>query len=155
MWGMTIGAAWTLFLLLWLPAAFAGAHELSPSTALAVTGGLLSVLVASMVVTVGMRRFLSEEFADGEPFPTGHPGQIGSRVLTNTTEQAVLAFLVWPAVALFIGVPVLASLAVGFVVARVLFWVGYHYWPWLRATAYAMTLYPTAGAVIWLGTSQI
>ena len=145
--GMALGALWTAVVLAALPGLFEGGRGFGPTLALIGLG--LGLLLAAMVVRVGLRRFLSEDYADGQPFPADHPGLVDARVLTNTTEQVVLALMVWPAVAWVIGPAVALALAAAFIVARVLFWAGYHYWPWLRATAFAMTLYPTLAAAAW------
>ena len=148
--GMVIGVLWTLMVL------GPGRDAFIPLTvgltlgeALIGAGFLGGTLLAAMVIRVGLRRFLSRDFMDGEPFPVVHPGAVDVRVLSNTTEQAVLAALIWPAAGLVHGPATVLALACGFAVARLLFWAGYHYWGWLRATAFAMTLYPTVGAGVW------
>ena len=145
--GMVLGMIWTALVLGWLPGLLPPGAGLVGTLALIGLG--LGLLLALMVVRVGLRRFLSEDYADGQPFPPDHPGLVDARVLANTTEQVMLAVMVWPAVAFVIAPEVALALALAFVVARLLFWLGYHAWPWLRATAFAMTLYPSLAAAVW------
>ena len=46
--------------------------------------------------------------------------------------------------------PLLALLTALFLLGRILFWIGYHQNPYLRAFGFGITFYPTMGAFIWL-----
>ena len=154
--GMVIAMAWTFWL---LTGGRAAAEGMTPSAGLldvlVIVAALLGLMLCAMVVRVGMRRFLSTEYADGQPFPTGSPGSVDARVLSNSSEQVMIAAVIWPALGLVVGAPVVLALALGFLVARGLFWIGYHYNPWLRATAFAMTLYPSVAAGVWALTAAL
>jgi len=115
----------------------------------------LLVPAACLFVGIGFianRRFLSEDAIDGGASP-GHAGMIASRYVQNTLEQAVLASLIWLALAAIeparaaILVPMLATL---FGVGRIAFWIGYLLAPWGRAFGFGLTFYPTVVAFIWL-----
>ena len=154
--GMALALFWTIFLLGQGSAGFAPSFaSLGLVEALMAAGLVAGLLLALMVIRVGLRRFLSEDFADGQPFPLGHPGLTDARVLSNTAEQVVLAAMVWPIAGHLFGAGLVVALLAGFILARLLFWFGYHYWPWLRATAFAMTLYPTVGAGLWSVTRLV
>jgi uncharacterized membrane protein YecN with MAPEG domain len=70
-------------------------------------------------------------------------------VLANTSEQLLLALVTWPFVAMTLGGAVVMVMGVGFALARLAFWAGYHLSPPLRAFGFAATFYPTVLAAIW------
>ncbi len=47
------------------------------------------------------------------------------------------------------GPGVVTCLGIGFAVARLAFWIGYHISPPLRAFGFAATFYPTIIALVW------
>ncbi|MDB5710962.1 MAG: conserved rane protein of unknown function [Sphingomonas bacterium] len=115
----------------------------------------LLVPAACLFVGIGFianRRFLSEDAIDGGASPS-HTDVIASRYVQNTLEQAVLAALVWLALAAIeparaaVLVPMLATL---FGIGRIAFWIGYLLAPWGRAFGFGLTFYPTAVALVWL-----
>jgi len=115
----------------------------------------LLVPAACLFVGIGFianRRFLSEDAIDGGASP-GHADVIASRYVQNTLEQAILAALVWLALAAIEParaaalVPMLATL---FGIGRIAFWIGYLFAPWGRAFGFGLTFYPTAVALVWL-----
>ena len=115
----------------------------------------LLVPAACLFVGIGFianRRFLSEDAIDGGADP-GRAGMIAERYVRNTFEQALLASLVWLALAAIdpvraaVLVPMFATL---FGIGRIAFWIGYLLAPWARAFGFGLTFYPTATALIWL-----
>ena len=70
-------------------------------------------------------------------------------MLSNTAEQALLALLIWPFVALTMGGQVAVVLGLAFALARLAFWIGYHLAPPLRAFGFAATFYTTVLAGVW------
>lgn len=109
------------------------------------------MLMAMMVLTVGLHRFLGNDALEGGRFHGAHAA-VNQRVLINSTEQLVLAMAIWPAAALQLGERgpgILAAMGVSFVVARILFWVGYHIRPAMRAFGFAATFYPTVVLGVW------
>ena len=122
---------------------------------IALTVPWLLVPAACLFVGIGFianRRFLSEDAIDGGASP-GHADVIASRYVQNTLEQAILAALVWLALAAIEParaaalVPMLATL---FGIGRIAFWIGYLFAPWGRAFGFGLTFYPTAVALVWL-----
>jgi hypothetical protein len=98
-------------------------------------------------------RFFSSDAIDGTRTPGSATLEINLRYNQNTLEQAVLVIVAWPLLALYLPtnqlglIPVLAVL---FGFGRAAFWIGYLIAPWARAFGFALTFYPTAGALVWL-----
>ena len=78
---------------------------------------------------------------------------INTRFILNTFEQFTAYFIANAGIALYCPLeeartlPILTAL---FVMGRILFWIGYHKNPYLRAFGFGITFYPTVGAFIWL-----
>lgn len=127
-----------------------------PGTRLAFVARWLALPGASLLVGIGAvanRRFFVADAIDGNPNPASRSLQVNLRYNQNTLEQAMLAALAWPSLALLLPerqlvvIPVLAFL---FVVGRACFWLGYLYASWARAFGFALTFYPTVAIYLWL-----
>jgi len=70
--------------------------------------------------------------------------------LTNTVEQLALALCIWPLAGFLLGAGTVLVLGLGFAIARVFFWVGYHLSPPLRGFGFAASFYPTIAAAGWM-----
>lgn len=101
-----------------------------------------------MIIRLAQRRFFDDAIIDGQAFVPGSGADIDQRVLTNTVEQIVLALCIWPLVGFFVGTGTLLVLSGSFVVARLMFWIGYHVSPPLRGLGFAATFYPTVAAAL-------
>ncbi len=108
-------------------------------------GGLVMML---LIIRQALRRFFDDNTIEGEAFLPGSGADIDQRVLSNTTEQLMLALVLWPFVALTLGALVVLFMGVGFGVARLAFWFGYHVSPALKAFGFAATFYPTVLATL-------
>ncbi len=149
--GMAAGLGWGA-LLLW----GAGRYVALPIFALMPTimvaflvPGLIMML---MVARLAQRRFFDDAIIDGGAFTPGSGADIDQRVLRNTVEQLVLALCIWPATAVLLagqGPGVIICLGIGFALARLAFWIGYHISPPLRAFGFAATFYPTILVALW------
>jgi len=107
------------------------------------------ILMLLMIARLAQRRFFDDTIIDGQDFAPGSPAWVDQRVLANTTEQALLALLIWPFVGLTLGPSVIIVMGIAFAVSRIAFWVGYHVSPPLRAFGFAATFYTTVLAAIW------
>lgn len=110
------------------------------------------LVLLAMIARLAQRRFFDDAIIDGGPL-TG-AAEIDQRVLQNTIEQLVLALCIWPAAAVILGGAgpgVILSLGIGFALARLAFWRGYHKSPPLRAFGFAATFYPTVLVALWAG----
>ncbi|MFK7941058.1 MAG: MAPEG family protein [Roseovarius sp.] len=150
--GMAAGLIWAIGLL-WAAATYVTlpVFTLMPTIMTAfLAPGLVMLL---MVARLAQRRFFDDAIIDGGPLSGG--AEIDQRVLRNTAEQLVLALCIWPACAVLLtgqGPGVIMCLGLGFALARLVFWFGYHVAPPLRAFGFAASFYPTvlvAGWAIW------
>ena len=110
------------------------------------------VVLMLMIGRIAQRRFFDAGLIDGAAPAPGSAADIDNRVLKNTVEQSVLALCLWPAISVMLftdGPGVVLALSVGFAVARLAFWWGYHKSPPLRAFGFAATFYPTVLALLW------
>ena len=140
---MALAMLWAL-VLVWLGRSEA---EMVPALVTAfLPGGLL---MAAMIGRLAQRRFFDSAIIDGEPFAPGSGAEIDQRVLTNTTEQLVLALALWPFAGHVLGWGLLVWLGWSFGAARLAFWIGYHRAPPLRGLGFAASFYPTLVAALW------
>ena len=78
---------------------------------------------------------------------------INNRFILNTFEQFTAYFVANAGLAMYCppeearSLPLLTML---FVMGRILFWIGYHRNPYLRAFGFSITFYPTVAAFAWL-----
>ena len=148
--GMVAGVLWALGLL-WIGAGLdLPVFTLIPT----ILGAFLApgLVMMLMVGRLAQRRFFDDAVIDGDAFASGSAADIDQRVLRNTVEQLVLALCIWPAAAVILqgdGPGVIVALGLGFAVARLAFWVGYHLSPPLRAFGFGASFYPTVAVSGW------
>lgn len=106
------------------------------------------VVLALMIARLALRRFMDPDVVDGDMFLPGTGGDLDQRVLQNTLEQIALALCIWPLVGFFLGAGTVLALGLGFALARLVFWAGYHLSPPLRSFGFAATFYPTVAAAV-------
>lgn len=145
--GMGGGALWAL-VLVWLPQRL-GLPFLPAPIALPIAFLPPGLVLAAVIGRLAQRRFFDDAIIDGEAFAPGSGAETDQRVLTNTVEQLVLALVLWPFVAASLGGAAVIVLGLGFAAMRVVFWIGYHLAPPLRALGFAGTFYPTVLAGFW------
>jgi len=145
--GMAAGGLWAL-------AVVGGAQAanlpfLPPPLALPGAFFAPGLVLIAMIGRLAQRRFFDDQTIDGDDFAPGSKARIDQRVLSNSTEQIILALVIWPFVALVLGGAVVLVMGIAFALARVAFWIGYHISPPLRGFGFAATFYPTVVAAIW------
>ncbi len=145
--GMAAGMAWAL-VLVWLPQRMGLPFIPAP---IAVPGALIApgLVMLAMIAVLAARRFFDAALIDGADFTPGSRAWLDQKVLSNTTEQLVLALVVWPFVATSLGGAVVLAMGLGLALARLAFWLGYHLWAPLRAFGFAASFYPTVLAAVW------
>ena len=149
--GMALGAIWGV-VLVWIGTVFVNLPIFSFTWILALSFLFPGLVLAALIGRLAQRRFFDDVTIDGEPFAPDSGAEIDSRVLQNTVEQLVLALAIWPFVGYFLatkGPGMVLMLGLGFAIARIAFWVGYHISPPLRAFGFAATFYPTLIALGW------
>lgn len=144
---MAAGALWAVAVI-W-GAQRAGLSFMTPLVGVPLAMAPVGLVLALMIGRQAQRRFFDDAIIDGEDFAPGSPAWIDQRVLSNTVEQAVLALLVWPFVALTLGGQVVVVMGLAFALARLAFWAGYHLSPPLRGFGFAATFYTTVLAGFW------
>ena len=145
--GMVCAMLWSVALL-WFP--LSGKPAFMPINVVLITAFAPAGLVLLLMIgRLAQRRFFDDATVDGQSFEPGSGGDIDQRVLNNTIEQAVLALVLWPFVALTLGGLVVLWMGVGFAIGRLAFWLGYHLSPPLRAFGFGATFYPTVLAALW------
>jgi uncharacterized MAPEG superfamily protein len=83
---------------------------------------------------------------------------INTRFILNTFEQFTAYFVAHCGLALYSPpdeartMPILTIL---FIMGRILFWIGYHRNPYLRAFGFGLTFYPTVAAYAWLMLTMV
>lgn len=140
--GMAAGALWGVAVI-WLGPVW---KDVPLFWALAVAGFCAGLPLALMIGRLAQRRFFDDTLIDGQALHG--PAAVDGRVLQNTVEQIVLALCIWPLAGLVLGTGTLLTLGVGFAVARLAFWLGYHLAPPLRAFGFAASFYPTLFAAL-------
>lgn len=145
--GMLAGFLWAVAVV-WGPQ-LAGLPFLPPPVALPGAFIVPGLVMVAMIGRLAQRRFFDDTIIDGQDFAPDNPAWIDQRVLANTTEQLVLALMIWPFVALSLGGAAVLVLGFAFGAARLAFWIGYHVSPPMRGFGFAATFYPTVLAAIW------
>ncbi len=145
--GMMAGALWALAVV-WVPQRPGLPFLPAP---LALPGAFFApgLVMVAMIGRLALRRFCDDTIIDGADFEPQSRAWIDQRVLSNTTEQLVLALVIWPFVALSLGGGVVVVMGIAFALARLAFWIGYHLSAPLRGFGFAATFYPTVLAAIW------
>ncbi len=149
--GMVAGLIWSAAIL-WGAATYVNLPIFSLIPTIMTAFLAPGIVFLLMVGRLAQRRFFDDGAVDGDAFHQGGPTEIDRRVLQNTLEQLVLGLCIWPAAAVILaenGPGVIAVLGLNFAFARVLFWVGYHLSPPLRAFGFAASFYPTILVTLW------
>ena len=149
--GMAAGLLWTgviVIIFAWFTEyRFRDLHAFT-GFGLAMAGPAL--ILSLLIGRLASRRFFDPDLIDGEPYVIGSAAEIDQRVLTNTVEQTVLAACIWAFALTCFGPELIVAFGIGFFAARLVFWIGYHMSPPLRAFGFAATFYPTV--LLGLGT---
>ncbi len=114
---------------------------------------ILAILPAVAAVVVVASQRLRPDRQVGRKLKAYSPVDINTRFIKNTVEQFVLFLVGISGMAAFVTssdaatIPILTGM---FITGRVLFWVGYHKNPLVRAFGFGLTFYPTVAAFGWL-----
>lgn len=149
--GLVLGLIWAV-VLLWGAARFVKLPMFTVMPTIMTAFLAPGLVIVAMIGRVASRRLFDGEMIDGRLFEAQSKGAVDQKVLTNTIEQLVAALCIWPAAAILLagnGPGVIMVLGVGFAIARLAFWAGYHKSPALRAFGFGASFYPTMLVGIW------
>lgn len=141
------GLLWALALV-WLPGR--GPQPFIPLNLALVYAFLpIGIFVALLIGWIAFRRFVQPELRNGETPVTGSAADIDQRVLNNTAEQALIALLLWPFIAMSLGAITVIAMGFSFGLMRCAYWLGYRFAPPLRMFGFAAGFYPTVLGTLW------
>ena len=121
--------------------------------ALVIKDAVIAILPAVLAICIVAAQRLDPSMWVGRTAKPNSALDINTRFILNTFEQFILFFIGNAALALYCPIEEARSLiilTVLFVLGRVLFWVGYHYNPYVRAFCFGITFYPTVAVYLWL-----
>jgi uncharacterized MAPEG superfamily protein len=133
----------------WQPEAWGVADRL----ALVIKGSVFALLPGVIGICIVAAQRLDPSMWVGRVAKPNSSLDINTRFILNTFEQFTAFFVANAGLAIYCpleearSLPLLAAL---FVMGRILFWIGYHYNPYLRAFGFGLTFYPTVLAYVWL-----
>jgi hypothetical protein len=121
--------------------------------ALVIKDAVFAVLPAVLAICIVAAQRLDPSMFVGRTPKPNSAVDINNRFILNTVEQFILYFIGNAGLALYCPLEearTLIILTMLFAMGRVLFWVGYHYNPYVRAFGFGITFYPTVAVYIWL-----
>jgi hypothetical protein len=133
----------------WRPALWTAIDRLE----LMVQCSILGVVPAVIAIAIVAAQRLNPDMWVGQKVKPNSALDVNTRFILNTVEQFILFLVGLSGIALYAphseahSIPVLTSL---FLIGRLLFWIGYHKNPYLRAFGFGITFYPTCGMFAWL-----
>jgi hypothetical protein len=121
--------------------------------ALVIKDAVIAVLPAVLAICIVAGQRLDPSMWVGRTAKPNSALDINTRFILNTFEQFILYFIGNAGMALYCPLEEARSLIILtalFLLGRVLFWVGYHYNPYVRAFGFGITFYPTVAVFLWL-----
>jgi len=121
--------------------------------ALVIKDAVIAILPAVLAICIVAAQRLDPSMWVGRTAKPNSALDINTRFILNTFEQFILYFIGNAGMALYCPPEEARSLIILtalFLLGRVLFWVGYHYNPFVRAFGFGITFYPTVAVYLWL-----
>ena len=121
--------------------------------ALVIKDAVIAILPAVLAICIVAAQRLDPSMLVGRVPKPNSAVDINTRFILNTVEQFILYFIGNAGLALYCPpeeARTLIILTALFLLGRVLFWVGYHYNPYVRAFGFGITFYPTVAVYLWL-----
>jgi hypothetical protein len=121
--------------------------------ALVIKDAVVAILPAVLAICIVAAQRLDPSMFVGRVPKPNSAVDINNRFILNTVEQFILYFIGNAGLALYCPpqeARALVVLTVLFFLGRMLFWVGYHYNPYVRAFGFGITFYPTVAVYLWL-----
>jgi hypothetical protein len=120
---------------------------------LVIKDAAFAILPAVIAICIVAAQRLNPAMFVGRTPKANSAVDINNRFILNTVEQFILYFIGNAGLALYCPpeeARTLIILTVLFILGRLLFWVGYHFNPYLRAFGFGITFYPTVAVYLWL-----
>ena len=120
---------------------------------LVISCAIYAILPGVLGVAVVAAQRLNPEMWVGQKVRPNSSLDINTRFILNTFEQFTLYIIGIAGLAIYAPIdearslPILTGL---FLLGRVLFWIGYHTNPYLRAFGFGLTFYPICAVYAWL-----
>lgn len=133
----------------WVPAEW----TLGDRIALVIKDAVIAIVPAVVAICIVAAQRLDPSMFVGRTPKPNSAVDINNRFILNTVEQFILYFIGNAGLALYCPpeeARTLIILTALFLLGRVLFWVGYHYNPYVRAFGFGITFYPTVAVYLWL-----
>jgi len=133
----------------WTPEAWSVGDRI----ALVIKDAVFAILPAVLAICIVAAQRLDPSMFVGRTPKPNSAVDINNRFILNTVEQFILYFIGNAGLALYCPLEearTLIILTMLFCMGRVLFWVGYHYNPYVRAFGFGITFYPTVAVYLWL-----
>ena len=133
----------------WTPDAWDVADRL----ALVIKCSVFAIAPAVLAIAIVAAQRLNPDMWVGQKVRPNSSLAINTRFILNTVEQFILFLVGLSGISLY--APLLEArtvpiLTVIFLAGRILFWVGYHRNPYMRAFGFGLTFYPTVAVFAWL-----
>jgi uncharacterized MAPEG superfamily protein len=133
----------------WVPAEWGVADRM----ALVVKDAVFAIVPGVIGICIVAAQRLNPKMWVGRVAKPHSALDINTRFILNTFEQFIAFFVANAGLALYCPPEEARSLiilTVLFVLGRILFWIGYHRNPYLRAFGFGIGFYPTVAAFAWL-----
>ena len=133
----------------WVPTEW----TLGDRIALVIKDAVIAIMPAVVAICIVAAQRLDPSMWVGRTAKPNSALDINTRFILNTFEQFIAYFIGNAGMALYCPAEEARSLIILtalFVLGRLLFWVGYHYNPYLRAFGFGITFYPTVAVFLWL-----
>jgi hypothetical protein len=133
----------------WVPTEW----TLGDRIALVIKDAVIAILPAVLAICIVAAQRLDPSMWVGRTAKPNSALDINTKFILNTFEQFILYFIGNAGMALYCPPEEARSLIILttlFLLGRVLFWVGYHYNPYVRAFGFGITFYPTVAVYLWL-----
>ncbi|MGH6831539.1 MAG: MAPEG family protein [Methyloceanibacter sp.] len=114
---------------------------------------VFALMPALLAICIVAAQRLDPSMWVGRAPKTNSALDINTRFILNTFEQSILFVIGLAGLAVYCPIEearTLIILAVLFLTGRLLFWVGYHHNPYVRAFGFGLTFYPTVMVYVWL-----
>jgi hypothetical protein len=121
--------------------------------ALVIKDAVFAILPAVIAIGIAAGQRLNPNNFVGQTTKPNSALDINTRFILNTFEQFILFFIANAGLAVYCPLeeartlPILTAI---FLLGRMLFWIGYHYNPYMRAFGFGLTFWPTVVAYTWL-----